>query len=304
MSVVERLAQVPDLQVRAHEPLRDYTSFRIGGPADVLALPHTVAALQQAIAAARELCQPLTIIGSGTNLLVRDGGVRGIVLRLAENLAAVSAEGTAVHAQAGARMAAVARAAAEASLTGLEFAAGIPGTLGGAILMNAGAYEGEMAQVVEWAEVVEADGRLTRLRREELGFSYRHSALMEGFHVVVGARMALQVGDRQAIRAHTAELLRRRESKQPLELPSAGSVFKRPPGHFASQLIDQAGCKGMQVGQAQVSPKHAGFIVNLGGARAVDVEELVRRVQQAVADQFGVHLEPEIRIIGEAAPSP
>lgn len=299
MTVAERLAVVADLELRVDEPLDRHTSFQIGGPADFLALPGSVSALQQVIAAAHELRQPLTIIGSGTNLLVRDGGVRGIVLRIADNLAQISVEGVEVAAQAGARMAAVAQAAAEGALTGLEFAAGIPGTLGGAVLMNAGAYGGEIGEVVDWVELVDEAGEVSRLGRAELDFGYRRSALMGSRNVVVTAQMTLAPGDRQAILDKTAELQRWREEKQPLDVPSAGSVFKRPEGQYASELIERAGCKGLRVGQAQVSCKHAGFIVNLGGARAAEVEELIGRVQEAVAREFGVDLELEIRIIGE-----
>jgi len=298
-AVPQRLADVPGLELRLDEPLRDHTSFGIGGPADILALPTSVSAVQELIAAARELDQPLTIIGSGTNLLVRDGGVRGIVLKIGDNLAEIRVQGEQIRAQAGARMFAVASAVAAASLTGLEFAAGIPGTLGGAVVMNAGAYGGEIGQVVDWVELVNGVAELRRLSRAQMGFGYRHSALVGSSSVVVSAQMTLEPGDRQAIVDRTAKLQRRREEKQPLDLPSAGSVFKRPEGHFAGQLIEQAGCKGMRVGQAEVSNKHAGFIVNLGGAKASDVEVLMRRVQEAVEGQSGVRLEPEIRIIGE-----
>ncbi|MFQ6131910.1 MAG: UDP-N-acetylmuramate dehydrogenase [Armatimonadota bacterium] len=301
MTLAQRLAGVPDLEVRTDEPLCGHTSFGIGGPADVLALPGSVSAVQHVVAAALELGQPLTIIGSGTNLLVRDGGVRGIVLKIADNLARTCVEGTSVRAQAGARMSTVAQAAAAASLSGLEFAAGIPGTVGGAVLMNAGAYGGEMGEVVDWVEVVDAEAQVRRLAREELGFGYRHSALMDTRSIVVGAQMTLAPGRPEAIAARTTELLQRRQSKQPLDLPSAGSVFKRPEGRYAGQLIEQARCKGMRVGQAEVSRKHAGFIVNLGGASAADVEELIRRVQEAVARDSGVRLELEIRVIGEPA---
>ncbi len=299
MSLEARLRGIPDLEVRQDEPLSAHTSFRIGGPADWLALPHSVQALQATVRAAHETGTPLTILGSGTNVLVRDGGVRGMVLRLAENLAAIRVQGEEIDAEAGALMRDVAEAAARHGLGGLEFACGIPGSLGGAVRMNAGAYGGEMKDVVRWVDVVDENADLRRLGCDQMQFAYRRSILSETHAIVASAGLGLAPADPEAVRTRMAELQAQREARQPLDLPSAGSVFKRPPGQYAGKLIEDAGCKGLQVGQAQVSPKHAGFVVNLGGATAADVLELIRQVQARVAANSGVTLELEIRVIGD-----
>ncbi|MFQ6096168.1 MAG: UDP-N-acetylmuramate dehydrogenase [Armatimonadota bacterium] len=298
-SLVAQLQRVRDLQVRLDEPLSAHTSFRIGGPADVLCIPCSVRALQAALTIVGEHDAPLSVIGSGTNLLVRDGGVRGVTLKIDAHLGGIEYAGTRVGADAGAGLGAVATFAAERGLSGLEFAAGIPGSIGGAVVMNAGAHGGEMADVVERVEAFNRLGEPREYERDELRFGYRHSVLAESDDVVGRVWLRLSPGEPEDIRRRMADLARRRREAQPLELPSAGSVFKRPPGDYAGRLIEAAGLKGYAVGRAQVSEKHAGFIVNLGGATARDVLALVEQVRETVRRQFGVELEPEVRVIGE-----
>jgi UDP-N-acetylmuramate dehydrogenase len=255
--------------------------------------------LQRTIALARRAEIPLTITGNGTNLLVRDGGIRGIVVKLAESFDRVTVEGSQITAQSGAPLGEVSRRAADHSLAGLEFAVGIPGTIGGAILMNAGAYGGEMKEVVTRCAVLEEDGTLRVMLPADLQFGYRTSALQGTRMLVVEVEMELRPGDPEEIRSRMADFTFQRESKQPLQLPSAGSVFKRPPGHFVGPMVEELGLKGYRIGDAQVSEKHAGFIVNRGAATARDVLSLIRHVQQSVHEKYGVSLETEVRVIGE-----
>ena len=281
-------------------PMSRYTTLRLGGPADVLAEPATVEQLRAALLAAREQDVPVTIIGNGSNLLVRDGGIRGLVLRISGGLNAIRREGDCLLVQAGASLAAVAAFARDEGLSGMAELGGIPGTVGGGVLMNAGAYGAELAQLVTQAEGVSlSDGRRVIYPADRLDFAYRHSALMDAGVVITQATLALTPGDPEAIRARMEECAKARREKQPLTLPSAGSTFKRPEGHFAAKLIDDCGLRGLTVGGAQVSEKHAGFIVNIGGATARDMLELMRQVEQRVFEQTGVQLEPEVRILGE-----
>ena len=281
-----------------HEPMSSHTTFRVGGPADVLFRPASPKEVTQALEIAARCGTPCQVIGNGSNLLVRDGGIRGLVIEIGEGMSAIRVEGTRIEAQAGARLAALSRAAMEASLTGLEFASGIPGTVGGAVAMNAGAYNGEMSQVLVDAQVY-ADGRILTLSREELALGYRTSRVLEEGMVVLSARFELKEGDQAAIRDNMNDLNRRRREKQPLSYPSAGSTFKRPLGHYAGALIEQAHLKGCTVGGAQVSELHAGFIINAGGATARDILDLIKLVQDRVYALSGVRLEPEVRILGE-----
>ena len=297
--LAKQLQVVPDLEVRLNEPMWQHTTFRIGGPADVLCIPSSLPALRALLEIVAASGAPLTVIGSGTNLLVRDGGVRGVVLRIDEHLARIERKADGVRAEAGAKLSAVARFAAQHDLTGLEFGAGIPGSIGGAVVMNAGAYGGEMADVVERAETFDRLGREHSYEAADLDFSYRHSALAGTEEIVARVELRLSPGDGVAIAARMSEFAQRRQETQPLSLPSAGSVFKRPPGDYAGRLIEAAGMKGHVVGGAQVSEMHAGFIVNLGGATARDVLTLMDEVRNAVRRQSGVELEPEIRVIGE-----
>lgn len=285
--------------VRLHEPMREHTSFRIGGPADVFVEPFDIDELGAVLGICHETGHKPTIIGNGTNLLVSDLGIRGVVIHIGSNLSRIRVDGKTITAEAGVSLAKLASEALAHGLTGLEFASGIPGSLGGAVAMNAGAYGGEMKDVVTAVRCFSQAGEPIHLSGDELEFGYRTSAIQTHGYVVAEAVMELQYGNRDEIRAKMNELNARRREKQPLSLPSAGSVFKRPPGHFAGKLIQDAGLRGYRIGGAQVSEKHCGFIVNVGGATANDVLRLIRHIQREVKDQFGVTLEPEVRIIGE-----
>ncbi len=297
MNIEKLHALAPGERVLENEPLSRHTTFRVGGPADVLFLPESAQELQRAMELAREAGEECLVIGNGSNLLVRDGGVRGLVIKLAGPMSDVSVEGTAIRAQAGASLSQVSRAALQASLTGLEFASGIPGSLGGALAMNAGAYGGELSQVVREAMVL-MDGRVQTLSREELAMGYRTTRVLREGGIVLSAVLDLKEGDAPQIAATMDDLNRRRREKQPLSFPSAGSTFKRPEGYFAGALIEQAGLKGYAIGGAQVSEKHAGFLINRGGATASDLLRLIEYVQERVYAQSGVRLETEVRICG------
>ena len=288
----------------AYTVLRDvkmsrYTTLRLGGSADWMAFPGSAEDIAGLFREARDNRMPVTVIGHGSNLLVLDGGIRGLVIRIGKELSRIQVEGRRIRAQAGAMLGAVAAAAADAGLSGLEFASGIPGTVGGGVVMNAGAYGGEMSGVVREVSGVMPDGQIRTFSAEDMDFGYRHSAVPELGLTVTEAVFELQEGAPEAIRAAMAELNARRAEKQPLDQPSAGSTFKRPEGFFAAALIDQCGLKGYTVGGARVSAKHAGFLINTGDS-AGDYLELVRSVQRIVEERTGVHLEPEIRILGEA----
>lgn len=297
MNIEKLYAFAPRARVLENEPLARHTTFRVGGPADVLFLPESAEELQRAMELAREAGEDCLVIGNGSNLLVRDGGVRGLVIKLAGPMSGVSVEGTAIRAQAGASLSQVSRAALQASLTGLEFASGIPGSLGGALAMNAGAYGGELSQVVREAMVL-MDGRVQTLSREELAMGYRTTRVLREGGIVLSAVLDLKEGDASQIAETMDDLNRRRREKQPLSFPSAGSTFKRPEGYFAGALIEQAGLKGYAIGGAQVSEKHAGFLINRGGATASDLLRLIEYVQERVYAQSGVRLETEVRICG------
>lgn len=279
-------------------PLADKTTLKVGGPADFWLEPDSTDALATACRCAREAGVPLTLLGNGSNLLVRDGGIPGLTVCLGPAFSSIHIEGDTLHAQAGARMAQLAVAAQAAGLSGLEPISGIPGTLGGALCMNAGSYGREIGQLVLSADILEPDGTVTTLSREAMDFAYRHSALTGTGRIALGASLRLTPGDPDAIRDAMRGFATQRREKQPLSLPSAGSFFKRPQGHFAAALIDQAGLKGLSVGGAQVSQMHAGFLVNTGGATAADFLELMARVQARVFELSGVMLEPEVQIIG------
>ena len=277
--------------------MRQYTTLRLGGKADWLAFPRSREEIAALYAEAGREGLPVTVIGHGSNLLVLDGGIRGLVIRIEKNMRAIRRDGNRLIAQAGAMLGSAAMAAAEAGLTGLEFASGIPGTIGGGMTMNAGAYGGEMSDVTVRVDGIYPDGLPVTLSREEMRFGYRTSAVKTLDFIVTEVTMELQPGEPAAIREKMSELNARRAEKQPLDVPSAGSTFKRPEGFFAAALIDQCGLKGFGVGGAQVSTKHAGFLVN-NGSSSRDYLELVHRVQQIVQEQTGVQLEPEIRIVG------
>lgn len=283
-------------------PMARYTTFRVGGPADVLVNIADTREIATALRAAKNAGVQATIIGNGSNLLVRDGGIRGLVIRIAGDCADMRCEGDKIYAKAGVSMSACAQFALANGLSGLAEIAGIPGTLGGGVIMNAGAYGRELSQVVTRVEAVSiADGKIVVFEGPDLGFSYRHSAMMEAGVIVTDVVMQLTPDDPTVIRARMEELSRARRDKQPLNLPSAGSTFKRPTGMFAAKLIDDCGLRGLRVGDAQVSEKHAGFVVNLGKATASDILSLMDVVRSRVMETTGVMLEPEVRILGEDA---
>ncbi|MBR3334252.1 MAG: UDP-N-acetylmuramate dehydrogenase [Clostridia bacterium] len=279
-------------------PMSEHTTLKLGGPADYLVFPRSAEEIGALFAEAGAYNLPVTVIGHGSNLLVLDGGIRGLVICIGKNMRTITREGNIIRAQAGAMLGSVAAEAAEAGLSGLEFASGIPGTVGGGVTMNAGAYNGEMSQVVQSVRALSPGGEEITLSREKMDFRYRHSAVTEKNIIVTEAAFELRPGDPAKIRAKMSELNARRAEKQPLDVPSAGSTFKRPEGFFAAALIDQCGLKGYSVGGARVSMKHAGFLVNTGTS-SKDFLELMRKVQQIVEERVGVRLEPEIKIIGE-----
>lgn len=281
------------------EPMTKHTSFHIGGPAELMAQPQSEAELQSLLLKAAEAAVPVTLVGNGSNLLVRDKGIRGLVIKLGSMLRDIKVSGNVLTFGSGVSLAQASKKAAELGLSGMEFAVGIPGSIGGAVYMNAGAYDGEMAKVVKSVRVMDAAGEVSELSAGELDFGYRHSALQGSDKIVTSVTVELSAGDKQAIAEKMADFSNRRITKQPLELPSAGSMFKRPPGYFAGTLIDQTGLKGYTVGGAQVSTKHAGFVVNIGGATAADVLQLISDVQAKVFAAHGVKLEPEVLVLGE-----
>lgn len=298
---------IPQKQILENAPMNRYTTLRVGGPADVLCDVSCEADLRHALKAARETGAAVTVIGNGSNLLVKDGGVRGLVLYVGDRFSDVSEaqpleDGRfAITAQSGAMLGKLSNAAAAAALQGLEFASGIPGTVGGAVYMNAGAYGGEMKDVVTQVTALGMDGASLTFNNEEMQFGYRRSVLSHGGQpaVVTGVTVALRPGDEDAIRTAMREFNARRREKQPITLPSCGSTFKRPEGHFAGTLIDQCGLKGLRVGGASVSTLHAGFLVNDQNGTAADYLALMAKVQHIVYEETGVTLEPEVRIIGE-----
>ena len=292
----ELVSIVGNDRVRTQEPMSMHTSFRIGGPAEIFVEP-TVAQFGRVIARCKEGEIPCTVIGNGSNLLVGDGGIPGVVICLGEQASGISVFREELFAEAGALLSKMAAEAQRAGLTGLEFAAGIPGSLGGAIIMNAGAYGGEMADVVREVQVLTADGDIEIWGRDDMEFGYRSSRAMKEGAIVLSAFFDLKEGDPGQIRQRMNELAERRREKQPLEYPSAGSTSKRPEGHYAAALIDQCGLRGTAVGGAMVSHKHAGFIVNTGGATCADVLALMAQVRDTVCRETGVTLEPEVRIL-------
>lgn len=285
-------------------PMAAYTSFKIGGPADLMVETADSGAAAAVLAACREENLPVLFIGNGSNLLVSDSGVRGVVLHLMGKglqpaIVGEEADIVRVSCPAGVSLQRFCLFLRDNGLSGLEFAYGIPATVGGAVYMNAGAYGGEVGQALLWAETLSPDGRLETYTAEQLAPSYRHSSLMDNGHIVLSAVFGLRRGDRNVIGTQMADFMERRKTKQPLEFPSAGSFFKRPPGHYAGALIEQCGLKGFTVGGAQVSEKHAGFVINRGGATCADIWKLKSHVQQKVFEEHGVRLEPEVRFIGE-----
>ena len=280
-------------------PMCEKTTMRVGGSADAVVYAAESGDVLKTVAACRARNVPLYVIGRGSNLVVRDGGLRGVVLLLGRDFGKIEVSGDHIFAQAGAALTALSRAARDHSLTGLEFAEGIPGSVGGGVFMNAGAYGGEVKNVLVRAEILMPDGKIRDFSAEELELRYRHSVLMENGGLVLGAEFALQPGNTEQITAQMEELSKKRREKQPLQYPSAGSFFKRPEGYFAGKLIEDAGLKGARVGGAQISELHAGFLINEDRATAAEITALMEKVQTEVQKQFGVRLEPEVRFIGE-----
>ena len=285
-------------RVFTEEAMSQHTTFKIGGPADYFLMPDKGEDVGRVIKICKEKEIPYFILGNGSNLLVSDKGYQGVVVQLYRNFGQIRVEDSRIHAQAGALLSGIAAAAREASLTGFEFAGGIPGTLGGAVVMNAGAYGGEMKDVLKEVTVLTPEGGVLTLQADELHMGYRTSVIKEAGYIVLEAVISLEKGDQEEIRSRMQELAGMRTSKQPLSYPSAGSTFKRPEGYFAGKLIMDSGLRGYQVGGAQVSEKHCGFVTNRNQATAADVEELCHQVAEKVKEQSGVDLEMEIKRLG------
>ncbi len=290
---------LPEGRVRLDEPMERHTTFRVGGPADYFAVPGTGEELLKVINCCKKAEMPYYIIGNGSNLLVSDNGYRGTVIQIYKSMNQIRVSDNCITAQAGALLSGIAAKALENGLTGFEFASGIPGTLGGACVMNAGAYGGEMKDILKQVMVMSREGEIFTIPAQELEMGYRTSIIAKKGHIVLEAVIELKNGDVQEIKARMDELKERRVSKQPLEFPSAGSTFKRPDGYFAGKLIEDSGLRGFQVGGAQVSEKHCGFVINKDHATAADIAELMRQVSEKVKRDSGVTLEPEVKRLGE-----
>ena len=293
------LSILKEEQVKKDEPMKSHTTFRVGGPAAYFVTPQTAEEVAKVIEACTQENVPYYIVGNGSNLLVSDKGYEGVIIQIYKQMNQVEVEGTQIRAQAGALLSMIAKRALDAELAGFEFAAGIPGTLGGACVMNAGAYGGEMKDVLQSVTVLTDKGEVKTLAKEELELGYRTSVIAKKGYIVLEAVLELQKGEKEAIQAVMDDLKERRVTKQPLEYPSAGSTFKRPEGYFAGKLIQDAGLRGFQVGGAQVSEKHCGFVINKDQATAADVMNLMNQVSDKVYDAFGVRLEPEVKRLGE-----
>lgn len=294
------IKQLPEIALLKDEALLNYTYTKTGGPADILAFPKSAKEVEQIVAYCRENAIPWLVLGNASNLIVRDGGIRGVVIMLSE-MNQITVEDTTLIVEAGAKLIDTTYVALHESLTGFEFACGIPGSVGGAVFMNAGAYDGEIQDIFASCDVLLADGRIVTMVKEEMAFSYRHSTLQDQHAIILSARFDLAQGDQEQIKKRMDELTELRQLKQPLEYPSCGSVFKRPVGHFTGKLIQDAGLQGLKWGGAQISEKHAGFIVNVDHATATDYVELIAHIQQVIKERFDVQLETEVRIIGEEA---
>lgn len=299
-AVIEALCGfVPEDNIHVKEPMEKHTTFRLGGPADCLVEVENAGQLARIQHYLRQIEMPFIIIGNGSNLLVGDRGYRGIVLEMGHRMSSIDIDGTCITAQAGALLSQVARRAMEHGLTGLEFASGIPGSVGGGTVMNAGAYGGEMKQVVKSVKVLDKEGNELELDNDTMEFGYRTSVIRDHPFIVTEVCFELSYGKTEEIEARMKELMIRRKAKQPLEFPSAGSTFKRPEGYFAGELIMNAGLRGFQIGGARVSDKHCGFVVNTGSAVAADVLDVIHEVQSSVKEKFNVDLEPEVVILGD-----
>lgn len=293
------LDSLPPDRIRINELMNKHTTFKIGGPVDVMVLPRDREEITRVVTVCREDNLAFFVLGLGSNILVRDKGFRGVVIKLGNSLKNVQILGEEIYAEAGIRLSELSRRAASHSLSGLEFAEGIPGSLGGAVVMNAGAYDGEMKDVLISVEAITPLGQIELFNNEEMGLAYRKSIFQHNGYIVVSARMKLKSGNMENIQGKMRELAHKRREKQPVEYPSAGSAFRRPDGFYVGPMIEKLGLKGYQMGGAQVSTKHAGFIVNAGNATAHDVLQLIKYIQNQALDQFGVDLQPEIMVIGE-----
>ncbi|MDR5585986.1 MULTISPECIES: UDP-N-acetylmuramate dehydrogenase [Clostridium] len=287
-----------DTQMQENAKMSEHINFRVGGPVDILLTPNTKEQIVETIKICKENKIPFYVLGNGSNVLVKDSGIRGVVIKLSE-FNNIVRDGNIIKAESGALLKDVSAEALKASLTGFEFACGIPGSVGGAVFMNAGAYDGEVSFVIKEAEVMDEEGNIITLSKEELKLGYRTSIIMKKNYIVISATFCFESGEKDKIEGRVSELTNKREEKQPLEFPSAGSTFKRPEGHFAGKLIQDAGLKGFTLGGAAVSGKHCGFIINKGNATAKDILDLIEYVQKEVKKQFDVDLYPEVRIIGE-----
>ena len=285
--------------IKLDEPMKKHISFRVGGPADILVKPRTEEQIKNIIDFAKKENIPYIVKGNGSNLLVRDGGIRGIVIEITDNFNSYEIEDKIIKVQSGALLSIIGRAALKQNLKGFEFAAGIPGTIGGALAMNAGAYGGEMKDIVKSVRLMDTDGNIFNFSNEDMQFGYRKSILSKSDYIVLGAEIELEKGDYEEIKEIMKDFSNRRTTKQPLNLPSAGSTFKRPEGYFAAKLIDDSGLRGLTLRNAQVSDKHCGFVVNLGDAKASDILDLMYVVKSTVKNKFGVTLEEEVKILGE-----
>ncbi len=298
--IAEILRQIPGSGViTLNEPMARHTSFRIGGPADVFVKPHDTPGLIEILRCCRQMDVPVLVMGNGTNLIVRDKGIRGVVVQITDNMNAYSVDGEEITAEPGILLSRLSAIALEHELTGLEFAEGIPGTLGGAVAMNAGAYDGEMSFVVKQTEYLSPDGEVLLLNNSQHCFGKRSSFIQTDGGIVIKTRIGLKKGDRSLISDKMAEFRLRRKEKQPLDLPSAGSIFKRPEGNFAGKLVQDCGLRGYRIGGAEVSCLHCGFIVNTENATALDIVTLIKYIQDRVYADFGVQLQTEVKIVGE-----
>ncbi len=290
---------IPKERMLFDEPMSRHTTFRVGGAAECMVLIEREEELLKLVPYLNQIEQDYFILGNGSNLLVGDKGYRGIVIKLGEGMNRITVEGDHIYVQAGALLSKTAAVARDAELSGMEFAAGIPGSIGGGVVMNAGAYDGEMKQITESVKVMDQEGRILVLDNDTMEFGYRTSIIKNRPFIVLEVVLRMQAGRKDEIQAKMDELMAKRQSKQPLNYPSAGSTFKRPEGYFAGKLIMDAGMRGYRIGDAQVSDKHCGFVVNIGNASAADVKEVIEEVQERVKERFHVNLEPEVIFLGE-----